>query len=581
MKNDNVVENKVVGESEKVKVAWSVERSVQWLREWFGSFDFVDEESAKNFLCAFISMKVGEKVRGRRPCFVFSSSQPGAGKSLLAKACLYAGVGEVENFRAGGNKEVMKTLDSVLMMRALNGNGGVVPQACFFDDYRGTLKGLFNNYLDSDSVTQRVMGTQRMIECENELSIFVTGSHVKVSDDVLRRVNFIGLGEPASDYDRPLEDVVMGRPWWQADAHAVIACIMSHLRLDFEDGIVKVHCEAVVRLFAESAGCSVLDIFKGESYSRSMAPEDGVDEVFERLMKSHGSLAAKPVRLVGIDEVERVAADQAAAFGSVELMIDIETLATVADAVVTEIGAVMFDGVSGEILEEFSYECDVDGQLKDGRRVSASTLKWYQDNQLAISGLDADEALSLGNVISLLNEWVTTYCEREQVDQQSLKVWAKGGMDCAVLDHAGAEMGYELPWRYGRVRDLRSVIEESDVELEKVHVPHEGLADCKIQVKQLMAVRAAGVAARTNGSDRTDAWMEKLKLTNQAVVDMQERVNSQEDRHDAQWCALRSEVENALSSAEEFSRHSLGGEEMVTAFKSVLLMMEKANPNKS
>ena len=113
-------------------------------------------------------------------------------------------------------------------------------------------KGLFNNYLDSDSVTQRVMGTQRMIECENELSIFVTGSHVKVSDDVLRRVNFIGLGEPASDYDRPLEDVVMGRPWWQADAHAVIACIMSHLRLDFEDGIVKVHCEAVVRLFASS-----------------------------------------------------------------------------------------------------------------------------------------------------------------------------------------------------------------------------------------------------------------------------------------------------------------------------------------
>lgn len=61
-----------------------------------------------------------------------------------------------------------------------------------------------------------------------------------------------------------------------------------------------------------------------------------------------------------------------------DIMVDLETLGTTADAVILSIGAVKFDLVSGQIDDEGFYaSISVESSLNRKRRISEDTLLWW------------------------------------------------------------------------------------------------------------------------------------------------------------------------------------------------------------
>jgi DNA polymerase III alpha subunit (gram-positive type) len=64
-------------------------------------------------------------------------------------------------------------------------------------------------------------------------------------------------------------------------------------------------------------------------------------------------------------------------YGNDHVMIDIETLGTNTDTVVTQIAAVSFNPIKGTILSEFNVHIDIQDALNEGFTVSASTILWW------------------------------------------------------------------------------------------------------------------------------------------------------------------------------------------------------------
>lgn len=169
------------------------------------------------------------------------------------------------------------------------------------------------------------------------------------------------------------------------------------------------------------------------------------------------------------------------------LMVDLETLGTAANAVITQIGAIVFDSCTGERMAEFVCEVSVADQLERGRSISADTLRWYQQQQLEVAGLSAHTA-TLQEALRQFFCWV----KRQVNTAEELEVWSKGmDFDMAILQDAFTHCGLSCPWFYYMQRDLRTVVSQAQkqgLELEPRMASHDALEDCREQLRVLREV---------------------------------------------------------------------------------------------
>ncbi|MEC9482554.1 MAG: 3'-5' exoribonuclease, partial [Halomonas sp.] len=132
---------------------------------------------------------------------------------------------------------------------------------------------------------------------------------------------------------------------------------------------------------------------------------------------------------------------------TIHAMIDLETLATTDDAVITQIGLVFFD-INGPRQGE-SHEWIVNAQTQTHRTIDSDTMQWHlrageRAEQLARSY--SSEALPLG----LALEYVTEEIQRANPGY----IWAKSPtFDLRILAHAmrGPEKYMpvmEQPWKF-------------------------------------------------------------------------------------------------------------------------------------
>jgi hypothetical protein len=149
------------------------------------------------------------------------------------------------------------------------------------------------------------------------------------------------------------------------------------------------------------------------------------------------------------------------------VMIDIETLGTNMDAVITQVGAVAFD--PAELSKEnyqfnptvavakspvrpgiFSAFATIDSQR--ARSVTDGTIDfWFQpDNAAGREAFILAERDPLPEVLLDLANWFQVF-EPEHV-------WANGAVfDLGILRHAYAEAGLDLPWDFRAERDTRTL----------------------------------------------------------------------------------------------------------------------------
>jgi hypothetical protein len=176
-----------------------------------------------------------------------------------------------------------------------------------------------------------------------------------------------------------------------------------------------------------------------------------------------------------------------------DIMLDIETLATSPDSVILTFGAIKFDPFdsSKEMNDGIYFRIDIDEQSTLGRH--------GDDNTRAGGGNQAEdvreEALGEGNRISLeefskqLNRFIVG-CDN---------IWAQGPVfDIVILENLYRQMGLPCPWQFWQIRDSRTLLSSLGDPREKNKAGlHNALEDAVSQAQAVQYVfKQAGITEK-------------------------------------------------------------------------------------
>lgn len=168
------------------------------------------------------------------------------------------------------------------------------------------------------------------------------------------------------------------------------------------------------------------------------------------------------------------------------IMVDLESLGTVADACIMSIGAVKFDLDSDKIDDNGFYaSVSIESNLDLKRRIQEDTLIWWMNQGEAAKGVFNEAKQTLKNALHDLSEWV---------GDGEYEVWSNGAdFDIPMLAHAFTQCGIEIPWKFWNSRCFRTY--KNLPGARNIKVPFEGakhnaLFDALHQAKTAQAIQS-------------------------------------------------------------------------------------------
>ena len=167
----------------------------------------------------------------------------------------------------------------------------------------------------------------------------------------------------------------------------------------------------------------------------------------------------------------------------IDVMLDIETLATSPDSVILTFGAVKFDPFDPKkpIDQAIYMRLDVDEQIALNRKIDDGTVEWWakQSEEVREEALGTANRENLETFTKSLNKFVAG------VD----RIWAQGPVfDIVILENLYRQLGKPAPWPYYVIRDSRTLLKALGDDRESTKLLHNALADC---VSQAEAVQSA------------------------------------------------------------------------------------------
>lgn len=140
----------------------------------------------------------------------------------------------------------------------------------------------------------------------------------------------------------------------------------------------------------------------------------------------------------------------------VDVVLDLETLGIKPGSVVLQVGAIAFRRQGGEVLASFDRNIDIGSSLMAGLEVSPEAVRWWrgQSDEARASVFAIGDALRLV-AASFRQFWVSAGCDAASC------LWARGAdFDPPIWAAAlKAADGLDPPWRYSRVRDIRTALD--------------------------------------------------------------------------------------------------------------------------
>lgn len=171
-----------------------------------------------------------------------------------------------------------------------------------------------------------------------------------------------------------------------------------------------------------------------------------------------------------------------------DVIIDIETLSTLPNAIILTIGAIKFNRY--EKLKEFDdYETfyiriDIDSCKKVGLKSDSDTIKWWKDQNKDVryETIQNPDRKSIEEALNGLSKFV----------ENSQYIWSQGSFDSVILENAYRACGIEIPWKFWNIRDSRTLFDVTKVDLKMIEYKkdstHNALIDC---YRQLIATANA------------------------------------------------------------------------------------------
>lgn len=172
-----------------------------------------------------------------------------------------------------------------------------------------------------------------------------------------------------------------------------------------------------------------------------------------------------------------------------DVMLDIETLGTSKNAVISTIAAIKFSRTENipslKEMNTFYKRIDQKSCTDLGMIIDNKTLEWWR-SQPALAryeALENPDRISITQALEEFNTWLGP--------STTLKIWAKGiDFDCVILGEAYRRCNLDIPWKFWNVRDLRTLLDigqVSNFDLPKDNL-HDSLHDC---YRQIIGLRMA------------------------------------------------------------------------------------------
>lgn len=170
----------------------------------------------------------------------------------------------------------------------------------------------------------------------------------------------------------------------------------------------------------------------------------------------------------------------------IHVMLDIETLSTRHDALITEIGAVKFD--ADTIIDRFHVGVDiVDAQRSYNRHIDAGTVLYW----LAEKRAEARKAMLELYRVDMYSAFdgLVMYINETPAEQLG-SVWGKGStFDNVLVRDACAAAGIEYPVSYRQDECYRTFANRCpDVPYEQIGTAHVSIADAESQAVHLQRI---------------------------------------------------------------------------------------------
>lgn len=174
------------------------------------------------------------------------------------------------------------------------------------------------------------------------------------------------------------------------------------------------------------------------------------------------------------------------------VMIDLETLGTTADAVIMSIGAVEFE-LNGEIGRKFYRSVSIDSNLALDRKISESTLVWWLQQSAAAQRVFHEPKTPLETALVELVSWFPFHNDGR--GNNSTLVWSNGAsFDIPMLEHAFLSVDMKAPWEFYNSRCMRTYKNlpgAADVERPMPKVAHRADDDALAQALAVQAIHQA------------------------------------------------------------------------------------------
>lgn len=169
----------------------------------------------------------------------------------------------------------------------------------------------------------------------------------------------------------------------------------------------------------------------------------------------------------------------------VHYMIDLETLSVCTNSIITSIGIVEFDMLTGKCGREYYQTIDLDSCMKIGLEINAETLTWWliQPDKVRL------EINKKGSKdIKIVLEEVTNFLKSSGVtNSDKFFVWGNGSsFDLGILANAFLKCEMERPWKFYNERDVRTIVAlypEIKNVIDNKGDKHHPIDDCKYQIQ--------------------------------------------------------------------------------------------------
>lgn len=169
------------------------------------------------------------------------------------------------------------------------------------------------------------------------------------------------------------------------------------------------------------------------------------------------------------------------------VMVDLETLGVVADAVILSIGAVKFNLETGEMDDAGFYaSISIESNQEAGRRrIQEDTFIWWLKQSAEAQRVFTEPKDTLRNALVALSDWV---------GDGQYEMWSNGAdFDLPMLNHAYTQHVIEIPWGPWSANCMRTYKKLPGAKAFRpafVGVKHNALSDAIHQVNTLHAIHA-------------------------------------------------------------------------------------------